>query len=342
MLPKSNQTVKIHRNNGSINAESTISPVRDNAGVVINFVYVFRDASKEISMELQLRQAQKMEAIGELASGIAHEINTPTQYIGDNIRFFRDSFDDIKQLLDEYKKFSSLDNVDGPAAELSESTQKIANDIDLEYLEEDPPLAIEQSLHGNSRVAEIVGAMKEFAHPRAEESIAIDINHSIKNTISVARNEWKYVAEVDTDLAPDLPLLTCFPGSLNQVILNLVVNAAHAIGDTLEENSTEKGTITLKTSYDNTHLEIRISDTGCGIPEANRVKIFDPFFTTKEVGKGTGQGLSIAHSVVVEKYLGTIEVESEIGQGTTFIIRIPLDTIAQPKAQNEPATGAAS
>ncbi len=308
-------------------AESTISPVRDNAGIVINFVYVSRDVSKEINMELQLRQAQKMEAIGELASGIAHEINTPTQYIGDNIRFFRDSFEDLKQLLDEYQKFLSLDIDDDAAKALQESTQKVIEDIDLAYLEEEVPLAIGQSLDGNARVAEIVRAMKEFAHPGSEECIAIDINNSIKNTISVARNEWKYVAEIETDLAPDLPMLTCYPGSLNQVILNLVVNAAHAIGDTLDENGTEKGTITLTTSHDKSHLEIRIGDSGCGIPEENRVKIFDPFFTTKAIGKGTGQGLSIAHSVVVEKHLGTIEVESEIGKGTTFIIRIPLDTL---------------
>lgn len=314
------------KDNTEYMSEFTISPVRDNEQNIINFVYVSRDVSKEISMELQLRQAQKMEAIGELASGIAHEINTPTQYIGDNIRFFRDSFEDLRTLLDEYKKINSLNGDNGSLEELRESVQKITEDIDLEYLEEEIPLAIAQSLDGNARVAEIIRAMKEFAHPGAEERIAIDINHAIKNTISVARNEWKYVADIETNLAADLPLLTCYPGSLNQVLLNMVVNASHAIADTIEEGGTDKGLITLTTSHDDTWLEIRIKDTGSGIKEENRSKIFDPFFTTKEIGKGTGQGLSIAHSVIVEKHQGIIDVESEVGKGTTFILKIPLET----------------
>jgi signal transduction histidine kinase len=143
--------------------------------------------------------------------------------------------------------------------------------------------------------------------------------------MSVARNEWKYVADVETDLEDDLPLVPCFPGSFNQVILNLFVNAAHAIGDVVKDGSDGKGKITVTTREDNGWVEIRLGDTGCGIPEANRTKIFDPFFTTKEVGKGTGQGLSIAHSVIVEKHGGTIDFESEIGKGTTFIIRVPLE-----------------
>ena len=311
--------------NTEYQAESTISPVRDATGTIMNFVYVSRDVTKEASLEMQLRQAQKMEAIGELASGIAHEINTPTQYIGDNIRFFRDSFGEITELLNRFKGFLKSSENGTDLQEERKEIEAIIDDMDLEFLEEEIPTAIEQSLDGNKRVAEIVRAMKEFAHPGAEERSAIDVNHSIRNTMSVARNEWKYVADVETDLEDDLPLVPCFPGSFNQVILNLFVNAAHAIGDVVKDGSDGKGKITVTTREDNGWVEIRLGDTGCGIPEANRTKIFDPFFTTKEVGKGTGQGLSIAHSVIVEKHGGTIDFESEIGKGTTFIIRVPLE-----------------
>lgn len=305
-------------------ADSTISPVRDTGGNIMNFVYVSRDVTKEASLETQLRQAQKMEAIGELASGIAHEINTPTQYIGDNIRFFRDSFQDITDLLNKFKKLLANSENGSTLEKDRADIRKLIDDIDLEFLEEEIPTAIEQSLDGNKRVAEIVRAMKEFAHPGTEERSAIDVNHAIRNTMSVARNEWKYVAEIETDLAEDLPLVPCYPGSFNQVILNLIVNAAHAIGDVVKDGSGGKGTIKVSTRDDDGWVEIRISDTGCGIPESNRTKIFDPFFTTKEVGKGTGQGLSIAHSVIVEKHNGTIDFESVVGEGTTFIIRVPL------------------
>lgn len=318
-----------HRKNDGTEyqAETTISPVKDASGNVMNVVYVFRDVSKEAAMESQLRQAQKMEAIGELASGIAHEINTPTQYVGGNIRFFRDSFSDISELL---KKVRVILEPTLDAEEASAKRDEIRayiEEIDLEYLEEELPIAISQSLEGNSRVAEIVRAMKEFAHPGNEELTAIDVNHTIQNTISVARNEWKYVAEIETDLESDLPLTPCFPGSFNQVILNMFVNAAHAISEVVDGGDKGKGVIRVSTREDKGWIEVRISDTGCGIPEKNRVKIFDPLFTTKAIGKGTGQGLSMAHSVIVEKHQGTIDLESTVGEGTTFIIRIPLEAI---------------
>lgn len=320
--------------NTEYHAETTISPVKDNSGNVMNVVYVFRDVSKETAMESQLRQAQKMEAIGELASGIAHEINTPTQYVGDNIRFFRDSFTDITALLTKVKALLDNELTETELAERREAIRASIKEIELEFIEEEVPVAIEQSLEGNSRVAEIVRAMKEFAHPGAEELTAIDVNHAIQNTMSVARNEWKYVADIETDLAADLPLTLCFPGSFNQVILNMFVNAAHAISDVMEGGDKGKGIIRVSTRAVDGWLEDRISDTGCGIPEENRQKIFDPFFTTKLVGKGTGQGLSMAHSVIVEKHQGTIAVESTVGEGTTFIIRIPLEPAQLEVAQS--------
>jgi signal transduction histidine kinase len=196
--------------------------------------------------------------------------------------------------------------------------------LDVEYLMEEVPKAIQQSLDGIERVAGIVQAMKEFSHPGTEEKTAIDLNRAIQSTITVARNEWKYVAEVVTEFDSCLPMARCLPGEFNQVILNLIINAAQAIAETAQEGDAARGTITISTRRDGEWAEIRIGDTGTGIPEAIRSRVFDPFFTTKEVGKGTGQGLAIAHSIVVDKHQGTITFDTETGKGTTFIIRLPL------------------
>ncbi|RLB20288.1 MAG: histidine kinase, partial [Deltaproteobacteria bacterium] len=181
-----------------------------------------------------------------------------------------------------------------------------------------------QSLDGVERVTKIVRAMKEFSHPGSPEKTPVDINHAIDNAITVAKNEWKYVADIETDLDPDLPPVPCLPADLNQVILNLIINAAHAIEKVVGNNGNRKGKIRVITRKDNGWAEIAISDTGCGIPDSIRHRIFDPFFTTKEVGKGTGQGLSIAHSIIVDKHGGTIDFESREGKGTTFTIKLPL------------------
>ena len=323
-------------------AETTISPVRDATGAIINFVIVSYDVTKEATLERQLLQAQKMEAIGELASGIAHEINTPTQYIGDNIRFFQQSFRGILTMLDKCETLVQAISSDRDSQSLANEIESLIDEIDLHYLKEEIPIAIEQSIEGNSRVAEIVRAMKEFAHPGIEEKKAIDINHAIRNTLAVARNEWKYVAEISLDLDERLPDVPCLPGSFNQVILNIVVNASHAIGEAVGDGANGKGTITISTRAVEGWAEIRISDTGTGIPEAIRDKIFDPFFTTKGVGKGTGQGLSLVHSVVVEKHAGSINVESTVGVGTTFVIRLPLAEAHQPADEAELASTTSS
>ncbi len=305
-------------------AETTISPVRDATGAIINFVIVSYDVTKEATLESQLIQAQKMEAIGELASGIAHEINTPTQYIGDNIRFFQESFQQILQMIEKCESLVDLVRNDSPARSSADEIGSLIQEIDLDYLKEEIPIAINQSIEGNSRVAEIVRAMKEFAHPGIEEKTAIDVNHAIRNTLAVARNEWKYVADISLDLDDHLPEVPCLPGSFNQVILNIVVNASHAIADVVGDGAKGKGTIAISSRAADGWAEIRISDTGTGIPEAIRNKIFDPFFTTKGVGKGTGQGLALVHSVIVDKHGGSIGLESEVGKGTTFVIRLPL------------------
>ncbi len=303
----------------------TISPFADETDDRLGFLVIAQDVTERKILESQLGQSQKLEAIGQLAAGIAHEINTPTQYVGDNIRFMQESFTDMAALLEKYRKLLEKVKADGAHSELVAEIEATMEETDVDFVVEELPAAIEQSLEGVGRVSAIVRAMKEFSHPGVEEKSAVDINKAIESTTTVARNEWKYVADMETDFAPDLPPVPCFAGELNQVILNIIVNAAHAISDRVGDGSGGKGTITISTRRDGDWVEIRISDTGTGIPEAARSKIFNPFFTTKDVGRGTGQGLAISHSVIVEKHRGSITFETETGKGTTFIIRLPLD-----------------
>ena len=294
-----------------------------NAGIVVNS----RDITEQKSLENQLAQAQKLEAIGSLAAGIAHEINTPTQYVGDNTRFFNDAFKDLIRLLGKYEQLLSGLKAGEGVDEIVQEVETTVREIDFAYLAEEVPRAIQQTLEGVERVRNIVQAMKEFSHPGTKEKTFINLNKAIQDTITVARNEWKYVAEMVTDLEPSLPLVSCLPGEFNQVILNMITNAAHAIADVVGDGSGGKGTITVSTRQDGSWAEIRVGDTGTGIPENIRSRIFDPFFTTKMVGKGTGQGLTISHAVIVDKHGGTVHFETEVGQGTTFIIRLPIGNL---------------
>jgi signal transduction histidine kinase/CheY-like chemotaxis protein len=284
-------------------------------------------------MEIQLRGAQKLESIGQLAAGIAHEINTPTQYIGDNVRFLEASFSDLKETNQQYEKLllAVKNNVSTP--ELVAETEACLRRVDPGFLMAEIPRAIEQTLEGVNRVTKIVRAMKDFSHPGTEEKTPVNINKALETTLTVARNEWKYVARIETDFDPNLPLVPCLPGEFNQVLLNLVVNAAHAIGDISDGEKKDKGLITASTRRDGDWVEMRIRDTGSGIPEKIRHKIFDPFFTTKPVGKGTGQGLAMAHTAIVDRHQGTLTFETEVGVGTVFIIRLPLNPASLPKRQ---------
>lgn len=291
------------------------------------FYCFMKDITERKNLESQLAQAQKLESIGQLAAGIAHEINTPIQYVGDNTRFLRDAFSDLTGLLGKYAELLRAAREGVLRPDFIGDVEALAQQVDIEYLCEEIPKAIGQSLDGLERVASIVRAMKEFSHPGPEEKSAVNLNRAIENTILVSRNEWKYVAEMETDLDPTMPPVQCLPGPINQVVLNIIVNASHAITDVVGDGSEQKGTIKISTRRDGRWVEIRISDTGTGIPEAVRPRIFDPFFTTKEVGRGTGQGLAIAHSVIVKSHGGTITFETEIGKGTTFIIRLPIDGV---------------
>ncbi len=309
---------------------SISTPVfHDNGEVRFNGVLLditeFKLMAKERSeMESQLRQAQKMEAVGQLAAGIAHEINTPAQFVGDNIHYLNDSFDDISRL---WKKCAELLDKIPSDSELHQEGQDVrtfSEEIDMEFLDTDIPQSLNQSLDGVKRIAEIVGAMKEFSHPGSKEKELIDLNKAINNTVTVARNEWKYVAEVDTNFSEELPFVAVFPGEFNQVILNMIVNAAHAITEKYGDQG-DKGSIAISTQKAGGSVLVSITDDGNGIPKENQEKIFDPFFTTKEVGKGTGQGLSLAFRTIVEGHQGTISVDSEEGQGTTFTIKLPVE-----------------
>ena len=316
-----NEEMRLMRSDGRIVPiiKTVVSAKR--RGELLLFEIVF-DISDRKALERQLAIAQKLESVGELAAGIAHEINTPTQYIGDNLHFLTTAFAGLREALAGVEAVARrLAAATGDARALADIDAARAG-ADVDFLLAEAPNALEQSVEGVGRVTAIVSAMKKFSHPGGEEKTAVDVNAAVENTVIVAKNEWKYVADVDLALDRTLPPVLCLPGDFNQVILNILVNAAHAVGEKVK-GTTDKGRITIRTEADGDFLKLSVTDTGMGISEANRPKIFDPFFTTKEVGKGTGQGLAITHNIVVAKHGGSIDFESEPGKGTTFIVRVP-------------------
>ncbi len=264
-----------------------------------------REMESRLQAEAELRQAHKLESVGRLAAGVAHEINTPVQFVNDSIHFLRDATTDLLAVVDKLAA--------GTAAE------QATEEFDLDYLRSRIPKAFDRSLDGLERVATIVRSMKEFAHPDSDVR-PVDLNAALACTLTIASSEYKYVADVVTAFG-ELPPVSCLPGAVNQVFLNILVNAAHAIGDVVT-GTAQRGTITVTTRAEGDYAVIEISDTGAGIPDAIKPRIYDPFFTTKEVGKGTGQGLAIARSVI-DKHQGTIDVASTVGH-TTFTLRLPL------------------
>jgi signal transduction histidine kinase len=310
----------LRRRNGElVEAEVYHVGLADSGGAsLVNF----RDVTMLRKMEVDLRQAQKLESVGRLAAGVAHEINTPVQFVSDSVHFIRDAATDLTGLIVKYQAVLRAVVAGTPCdQEAADATDQEAA-IEVGYLLENLPPALDRALEGLSRVATIVRSLKEFAHPDQKEMAAIDLNQAITSTLTIARNEYKYLASVETELGEVAPV-KCHGGDVNQVILNLVVNAAHAIGDVVQ--GTEKlGRIRVRSWQERDSAFISISDTGGGIPTEIRNRIYDPFFTTKPVGKGTGQGLAIARSVV-EKHGGDLTFETEMGVGTTFLIRLPLD-----------------
>ncbi|HEX4343577.1 MAG TPA: ATP-binding protein [Verrucomicrobiae bacterium] len=295
-------------------------------------IWMFRDITHRKQneraqklMEAQLRQAQKLEAVGQLAAGIAHEINTPTQYVGDNTRFLKDAFAGFATIMRSHVELLAAAKQNALTPELLERAEAALQASDIDYLFEQIPAAITETLEGVDRITKIVRAMKEFSHPGGKEKTPADLNKAIESTVTVARNEWKYVADLTLDLAKDLPMVPCFLGEFNQAILNLIVNASHAIQDVVKTNPGTKGAIHITTRRTDDSVEVRVSDSGTGIAEVHRAHIFEPFFTTKDVGKGTGQGLSVIYSCIVKKHAGTVRFETELGKGTTFIVSLPVN-----------------
>ncbi len=299
---------------------------------------VAQDVTERKRLEVDLRHAQKLEAVGGLAAGIAHEINTPIQFVGDNVRFLQEAFAALQRLLSKYRDLYRAALYGPIHRSLIESARQAEEIEEADYLREEIPKALSQTLDGVDRVATIVRAMKDFAHPSQGQKTAADLNKALASTLIVARNEIKYVAEVETEFG-ELPPVFCNLEDLNQVFLNLLVNAAHAIGESVK-GTNQRGVIRVRTFCENDRVVVAISDTGCGIPEKIRDRIFDPFFTTKAVGQGSGQGLAISRSIVVEKHGGSLTFESHVGRGTTFYISLPIQGVpaGEPRVSDEKNT----
>jgi len=323
--------VNRRKNGERFTVEASIGPIRDHAGEFIGFVGLSRDISQQLVVESQLRQSQKLESIGELAAGIAHEINTPTQYVTSNLQFLNDSCGTYAQAVERCRELIRFvkEHPDlFPDKGFRERAEAALDEEEMTYLAEDVPAALNESEAGLKRIAEIVRSIKQLAHPGELTKAFHDLNEIVQNAITVSTNEWKYVA--DMDFVPDESLapIFCLKGEVGQVVLNLIVNAAHAIESKIK-GSDRQGTITVRTRSEGGGAVLEVNDTGTGMPEQVAAKAFDPFFTTKEVGKGTGQGLAIAHNVVVGMHGGRIEIDTVEGEGTTFTVYLPFE---QPPA----------
>jgi len=301
-----------------IPVELVARPLLDEGKRRLGIVGVIADISERKAREIENQHAQRMEALGRLSAGIAHEINTPIQFVGDNTRFLAESYETMLKLLLAYREVLDIDTGNLSWAERWEILQRAEKDADVAYLTAEVPSAVRQSLDGVERVASLVRAMKTFSHPGHAEQAPADINEALTATVTVARNQIKYVADVVLDLG-ELPPVICEIGDLNQVFLNMIVNAADAI-----EETGKHGEIKVVSRVDGDSVVIAITDSGKGVPESMRLKIFEPFFTTKDVGRGTGQGLALARAVVQDKHAGFVSVDSEVGVGSTFTIRIPI------------------
>lgn len=314
------QFVNKCKNGSEYIAEVTISPITNQQKEITHYVGVQRDITQVLMLERSLKQAQKLEALGTLAGGIAHEINTPAQFVTGNLSFALESFPDLVS----YIKASYQNQTNNTERESNQIKDilGIYDTADIEYLIEELPLALGQSLEGVEKISEIVWSMKQFAHPGEKEKVASNINTAIKNTANVCRNEWKYVAEIIYDFDTSIPQVPCLLSELNQVFLNLIINAVHAIESQNNEDS-QKGKITISTRLSGDSVHIKFSDNGPGIPKDIQERVFDPFFTTKAPGKGTGQGLAISHSIICEKHSGQISYSTS-EEGTEFRITLPI------------------
>jgi PAS domain S-box-containing protein len=290
-------------------------------GTFTDITELRRSEANQRRLEGHLRLSQKLESVGRLAAGIAHEINTPMQYIGDNLFFIKESYDTLRTLLERQRQLLA-DTVGRSAAELANELRELESEADVEAILTEMPGALSRTDDGIKSVNRIVAAMKELAHPGEGAKVSTDVSAIINTAVTVTRNAHKTVANVQLDLGA-VPNVLAYKNELCQVFINLIVNAAHAI-ESAQKTDRRAGVITIRTSVGPDALRIDVADNGCGIPDAVMDKIFDPFFTTKEVGKGTGQGLALARTTIVEKHGGQLTVQSAVGQGTTFTVTLPL------------------
>jgi two-component system NtrC family sensor kinase len=280
-------------------------------------IWILRDIDVIQKIKRQSDLSQRLEGIGQLAAGIAHEINTPIQYILENTKFFADAWRTLEGALQAYEQHSVA------TPEVLDAMSKVGTQEELQFFRCEAPIAIEETKLGAQRVAKIVSSVKEFSHPGTEEKVFTDLNLVVESAVTVTAHHWQPVAELRMELNPSLPLVSCIRASINQVLVNLLVNAADAVQERNQKTYRNLGMITIKTRYDDANVYLVVSDTGNGINPDHINKIFNPFFTTKDVGKGTGQGLSITHDIIVEKHGGHVEVDTVLGQGTTFTISLP-------------------
>lgn len=296
-------------------------------------VCVAIDLSERKKLEAELLHAHKLESIGRLAAGVAHEINTPIQFISDSVRFARDAVNDLAALYQQYREVREAGASGGDLLEKLREVDVVDARVDAPFLFEQLPGALGRAMEGLQQVANIVRATKDFAYPTTREKRPANINKALQSTLTIGKREYAEAADLIVELG-ELPLVPCHIGELNQVFLNLIINAAHAIQDRKRGG---RGRITVRTYLEWSNVLIVIGDDGDGIPEAIQQLVFDPFFTTKDVGRGSGQGLAIARSVVVERHGGSLEFDTKAGQGTQFFVRIPA---TPPRPTVAPGSGA--
>lgn len=317
---------------GKVYCDKQDRPVRM-MGIVVDITESKRAEEERRNLDVQNSLSQKLESVGRLASGVAHEINTPMQFITDNTQFLKGAMSSLTELLATYRALAGKIADGTKVEEAIALAQAAEKEAELDYLLEEIPKTFSETMSGLQRVTQIIKSLKEFSHPNKISRQPADLNKAISTTITISRHEWKYVADLVAELDPDLPLIPLRIDEMNQVVLNLIVNAAHAIGDALKVRGEAKGIITVRTRQEGDNVLIEVQDNGTGIPESAQAHIFEPFFTTKGVGKGTGQGLAIIRTIVVKNHGGTIGFVTNPGQGTTFRVQLPMSGLPQAEAE---------
>ena len=331
-LPYKHPTL-LTKNEVKVLISGQISPVQIEPQKNLGYVLIFDDVTEKELKAAQSLLSSKMESIGQLAAGIAHEINTPIQYLGDNLNYLERSFRSFNEFDAKFLGFLEQYRQDPIWRPAIEDFFSYREEKKLALLFKEIPIAIQESQEGVNRVKTIVQAIREFSHPSLKEKSYADLNKAILTTVTISKNEWKYCADLETDLDENLPPVFCRVDEINQVLLNIIINAAHAIREKIDPSASEKGKIRIKSWQKDNSISISISDTGCGIREEIINRIFDPFFTTKDVGKGTGQGLYLAHNIVSNHHGGIISVKSKLGSGSTFTIELPIQPL---KVKDDP------